>query len=105
MGERVVYIEVLTLREQRYTAESQGFCRILSVCRVYVGGALNLQAVYNLFRLCNILSPNSQRRHSFRIENWLDQMRDLRREIFLLPAYAQQRNVKHLEDFTAEVEH
>lgn len=60
--------------------------------------------MHNLFELCNILSPSLQRKHSFRIENWSDQMRGLKRETFFLPVCSEQRNVKHLEDFIAEVE-
>lgn len=49
---------------------------------VCVGRSLNLHALHNLFKLCNILSPNLQRKHSFRIENCSDQMRGLRRISF-----------------------
>lgn len=77
---------------------------ILTVFTVCVGRAVNLHAMHNLFELCNILSPSLQRKHSFRIENWSDQMRGLKRETFFLPVCSEQRNVKHLEDFIAEVE-
>lgn len=49
---------------------------------VCVGRAVDLHALNNFSKLCNILSANLQRKHSFRRENWLDQMRGLRKEIF-----------------------
>lgn len=52
------------------------------MCTVCVGRAQNLHSLHNLFKLCNILSPNVQRKHSFRIENWSDQMRGSRRISF-----------------------
>lgn len=52
--------------------------------KLCVGRAVNLHTLHNLFKGCNILSPNLQRKHSFRMENWSDQMRGLRRISFPL---------------------
>lgn len=78
----VVYIMVITPHERTYMAKTQGCILVLSMYTVCVRRAVNLHALHNSFKLYNIQSPNLQRKHSFRIENWFNQMRDLRREIY-----------------------
>lgn len=67
---------------------------------ICVGRVVNLHTLHNLFKLCNILSPNPQRKYSF-IHHFRKcaQIKWGAWGGLIFSAYIEQRNVKHLEDF------